>query len=51
LLIDGKAITVSNEKEPAKIQWGSAGADYVVESTGKFFLLILKYFVSNEIIT
>jgi len=36
LVIDGKAITVSNEKEPNKIQWGSAGADYVVESTGKF---------------
>lgn len=36
LVIDGKAITVSNEKEPSKIQWGSAGAVYVVESTGRF---------------
>jgi len=36
LVIDGNAIAVSNEKEPAKIQWGAAGADYVVESTGKF---------------
>ena len=34
LIIDGKAITVSNEKEPEKIRWGDAGADYVVESTG-----------------
>ncbi|CAK9251395.1 unnamed protein product, partial [Sphagnum jensenii] len=35
LVVDGKPITVSNEKEPAKIQWGSAGAVYVVESTGE----------------
>lgn len=36
LVVDGKAITVSNELDPTKIQWGSSGADYVVESTGKF---------------
>lgn len=36
LIIDGKPIVVSNEKEPEKIRWGDAGADYVVESTGKF---------------
>jgi glyceraldehyde 3-phosphate dehydrogenase len=36
LVIDGKAITVTNEMDPTKIQWGSSGADYVVESTGKF---------------
>lgn len=36
LMIDGKAIAVSNELDPAKIAWGDAGADYVVESTGKF---------------
>ena len=29
MIIDGKAITVSNEKEPEKIRWGDAGADYV----------------------
>jgi len=36
LYVDGKPIIVSNEKDPTKIQWGAAGADYVVESTGKF---------------
>lgn len=36
LVVDGKPITVSNEMDPTKIQWGAAGADYVVESTGKF---------------
>lgn len=36
LFIDGKPIVVSNELDPTKINWGSCGADYVVESTGKF---------------
>jgi glyceraldehyde 3-phosphate dehydrogenase len=36
LIVDGKPIAVSNELDPAKIQWGASGADYVVESTGKF---------------
>eukprot|EP01036_Dinobryon_divergens_P028657 gene28657-37639_t len=36
LVIDGKPITVSNELDPTKINWGDAGAEYVVESTGKF---------------
>jgi glyceraldehyde 3-phosphate dehydrogenase len=36
LVVDGNAITVSNELDPTKIQWGNSGADYVVESTGKF---------------
>mmetsp|Transcript_6086 Transcript_6086/g.6696 ORF Transcript_6086/g.6696 Transcript_6086/m.6696 type:complete len:338 (+) Transcript_6086:165-1178(+) len=36
LIVDGREIVVSNEREPEKIQWGNAGADYVVESTGKF---------------
>jgi glyceraldehyde 3-phosphate dehydrogenase len=35
-MVDGKSITVSNELDPTKIKWGAAGADYVVESTGKF---------------
>ena len=34
--IDGKTIKVFEEKDPSKIDWGSAGADYVVESTGVF---------------
>ena len=36
LVIDGKSIVVSNELDPTKIQWGNAGADYIVEATGKF---------------
>jgi len=36
LVVDGDAIKVSNELDPTKIKWGDAGADYIVESTGKF---------------
>jgi glyceraldehyde 3-phosphate dehydrogenase len=36
LVIDGKSISVFNERDPAAIPWGSVGADYVVESTGVF---------------
>merc|ERR1719423_116900 len=36
LVIDGHAITIFNEREPSAIDWASAGAKYVVESTGVF---------------
>jgi len=36
LTIDGKPIKVFGEMDPSKIEWGSAGADYVIESTGVF---------------
>ncbi|GAA5987888.1 hypothetical protein JCM11641_003523, partial [Rhodosporidiobolus odoratus] len=36
LIVDGHAIDVYNEKDPAQIPWGKSGADYVVESTGVF---------------
>jgi glyceraldehyde 3-phosphate dehydrogenase len=36
LVIDGKPVVVTNEMDPTKIMWGECGADYVVESTGKF---------------
>ena len=36
LSIDGKPITVFNEKDPSNIKWGDTGADYVIESTGIF---------------
>merc|ERR1719312_251218 len=39
LVIDGHAITVFAERDPANIPWGSAGAMYVVESTGVFTTL------------
>lgn len=39
LVIDGKSITVHNERDPANIPWGKDGAEYVVESTGVFTTL------------
>jgi len=36
LVVNGKKVMVFNERDPANIQWGSAGAEYVVESTGVF---------------
>jgi len=36
LYIDGKPITVHNERDPAGINWSESGADYIVESTGVF---------------
>ncbi|KZT03302.1 glyceraldehyde-3-phosphate dehydrogenase [Laetiporus sulphureus 93-53] len=36
LYVDGKAIHVYVEKDPANIPWGSVGAEYIVESTGVF---------------
>merc|ERR1719464_1479376 len=36
LTIDGSTIKVFGQMDPSKIEWGSAGADYVVESTGVF---------------
>jgi len=34
--IDGESIKVFGEMDPSNIDWGSVGADYVVESTGAF---------------
>ncbi|CAG9833917.1 unnamed protein product [Diabrotica balteata] len=36
LVVDGKVISVHQERDPAAIPWGKVGADYVVESTGVF---------------
>lgn len=36
LVVNGQKITVFQERDPAAIPWGTAGADYVVESTGVF---------------
>jgi len=36
LYVNGNKITVFNERDPAAINWASAGAEYVVESTGVF---------------
>jgi len=36
LVVNGNAITVFCERDPANINWASAGAEYIVESTGVF---------------
>ncbi len=36
LVVKGKAIRVTAEKDPANLAWGDVGAEYVVESTGLF---------------
>jgi len=36
LIVNGKSVTVFQERDPANIKWGSAGAEYVIESTGVF---------------
>jgi len=39
LVINGKAITVTAERNPEDIKWGESGAEYVVESSGVFTTL------------
>ncbi|XP_032326586.1 LOW QUALITY PROTEIN: glyceraldehyde-3-phosphate dehydrogenase-like [Camelus ferus] len=36
LVINGKSITIFQERDPTNIKWGDAGAEYIVESTGVF---------------
>ncbi len=36
LVVNGKKIRVTAEKDPANLKWNAVGADYVVESTGLF---------------
>ena len=36
LVVNGHAIRVTAEKDPSNLNWGSVGAEYVVESTGLF---------------
>lgn len=36
LYVEGKAISVFEEKDPANINWAGVGAEYIVESTGVF---------------
>jgi glyceraldehyde 3-phosphate dehydrogenase len=37
LYIQGKPISVFAERNPSDIKWGSVGADYIIESTVRFF--------------
>jgi len=36
IIVDGKRVTSSAEKDPSKLPWGKLGVDFVVESTGVF---------------
>ena len=36
LIVNGKTIRVTAEKNPADLKWNEVGAEYVVESTGLF---------------
>jgi len=36
LVVNGNAIRVTAEKNPADLKWGEIGAEYIVESTGLF---------------
>jgi glyceraldehyde 3-phosphate dehydrogenase len=36
LMVNGNSVKCFGERDPAAIDWGSAGADYVLESTGVF---------------
>lgn len=36
LIVNGKEIRVTAEKDPANLKWNEVGAEYVVESTGLF---------------
>ncbi len=36
IIVNGKAIKVFEEKDPANLPWGELGVDIVIESTGRF---------------
>ena len=36
IVVNGKEIPISAEKDPANLPWGKLGAEYVIESTGLF---------------
>ena len=36
LVVNGQAIRVTSEKDPANLKWNEVGAEYVIESTGIF---------------
>ncbi|CAG0976571.1 glyceraldehyde 3-phosphate dehydrogenase [Anaerolineae bacterium] len=36
IIVNGKRIKITAEKDPANLKWGEVGADYVIEATGIF---------------
>lgn len=49
LVINGKPITVFAEKDPAAIQWGSVGAEYIVESTVSSFTVCFTIAIDSHL--
>lgn len=41
LIVNGKKIRITAEKDPADLKWDAVGAEYVVESTGRFLTMDL----------
>ena len=41
LIVNGKKIRVTAEMDPANLKWDEVGAEYVVESTGRFLTMDL----------
>jgi len=39
LVVNGKSIRITAEKDPANLKWNEIGADYIVESTGLFLTI------------
>lgn len=36
LVVDGRPVRITSEKDPSKLNWAAIGADYICESTGLF---------------
>jgi glyceraldehyde 3-phosphate dehydrogenase len=36
IVVDGRPIEIFNHRDPSDIPWGDTGAEYVIESTGRF---------------
>ena len=36
LMLNGNEIHIFNSRDPAELDWKSVGAEYVIDSTGKF---------------
>lgn len=43
LLVNGKKIRITSERDPSNLKWAEIGVDYVIESTGIFLTQELAY--------
>lgn len=51
LVVNGKEVKFYTEKDPSNIPWGTAGAHYIVESTGVFTTCVLTIGEDERITT